>query len=241
MRALLRNLRALFGALGILLDGWTTISCGARSDLSQYEGCLWIGSATIIETAQVSWETCSPVNPPTSYSNAGALDIKYATEYQHDFRLVYANGYCFSPSRLHLKAAEVELQSKDGTPIVRDDGTPVKFSQPLSGVVETFYDTPPLVDARVTLIDAATMPTIANMAKLLQPGEQLFLIASVTTKATDDDGQRSTSDPYLFPIFVCNGCLCDETTCGLPGTPAPDCRIGQDHSFDCRLRKTGCD
>lgn len=132
-------MRRLTRALGLILYGWLMSTCGARSSLSDDDECFPSTCTFASVGAYVlPQDTCLPPNPSGNLADVGILDSKYATEYWTILRVVHTGCGCRQQRRLHLEAADVELLSSHGDVILRKDGTPARFSQPVMGDVDPY-------------------------------------------------------------------------------------------------------
>jgi hypothetical protein len=231
--------------LGLIVAAWMASTCGARSELGDGGGANYLTAFAVRAVLSVPQDTCvpPPVGPDEPEQDSGILDAKYATEYHAALSVVRVGPKQLPLGPIHFKSLEVEVLDASGKVLTRKDGTPARFNQTVTGEIELpMPDRVSLARVDAMLLDAATTAEIADRLQAPNADPAQVVFASLVLKADADDGHELVAQPFVFPIQVCYGCLCEKDTCsGATEPPAPVCRIGQDALFDCRLRPTKCD
>lgn len=207
----------------------------------------------IIIQDQVPQSGCAiPATLSDMYMDSGTLDMS----------LVNANadtGYLFFPvmqnnapaaasgidaNRIALSEFEVDLSLGDGAPasivnMFQKDASVAKlieFSVPTSGSVSSgggnTSGTVNVVPAKL----AQLMLGQSGQKTLTSPADFFYLMATVRAQGKTLT-QTVTSDPFHFPIRVCDGCLANDVgICPLAQAGANTgnpCNIAQDQTVDC--------
>jgi hypothetical protein len=131
-------------------------------------------------------------------------------------------------SRIFVYSLEVEVRDALTNTVLNT------FEAPTNGVIDPVQGSPPgfnAVDA--LLVDADTAASVADAGA--------ELLVSVVAKGRTLGGTEVESNVWQFPIFVCKGCVCTESSarCQMPTEDLKaDCLQGIDGH--CRFVDTGC-
>jgi hypothetical protein len=185
---------------------------------------------------------------PTIYRGEGTLDVSavlgsFETAY-YLFPLIENNmpgngGVGKDPNQIQLSGFDVDI-SVLGTPppgalqvMNTVDTSLLSFRVPWSGGVSSN-------GGQITAIaEAVPVPLALALAKDggLGATPNFTLNLKVQALGTTNNGQTMTSDPFNFPLDVCNGCLAASVgPCPLPAKPPNTgnaCNPAQDQGVDC--------
>lgn len=236
-------LRAVYVALGSL---WICGSCGARSDIGGgAPGCasLDLAAPIFVKNALRLPSTTCEATSASDFLPSGALDVAYAQEYRASLLV------CSQLSEVvEIQGVDAEALDSSGQALVGSDGMPAKVEQGLEVVLDAAGAQQPSCGVtEAVLLDAATVTNLAAT------GESGLIVVHLDVHGESASGEAVKSNPYDFPVEVCDGCLCfvppeAHDPAGPPGncdakggTPEESCRVGQDSPFDCRLVPNGCE
>lgn len=216
-------------------------------------GCGMPPGQFVIVQNQVPVEGCAiPADVGNAYRGSGDLDV----------RLVLAGapfGYAVFPvmqnnlppaeqgtdlNRIKVSSFEVDVS----LPEPADSPGPL---QPLFNGLETsqafllHYSIPfsASVSSGGGNTSAAVNAIPADLARairasgILETKEFAYVTTTIRARGETDSGRSVTSDPFVYPVRVCDGCLiasvsaCPVTV--VPTHPGNACNIAQDESVDC--------
>jgi hypothetical protein len=197
---------------------------------------------------QVPASGCLITTDATAYRGQGVMDVRLVSNGAD-------TGYAVFPlvkndlpppgagetavNRIELKGFDVEVVPIGPQPASTDallksleGGDLVHFRQPWSGVLDPGGG---LKAASVSVISAELARRLRDAGDLRQKGSYLQLAARI--RVSGDRSGTVDSDPFLFPIRVCDGCLIGRVeTCPFTAPPANTgnaCNVAQDDAVDC--------
>lgn len=214
------------------------LSCAAALALAA--GCTTdAGESMIILQNQVPEAGCViPTDEGSVFRGAGRIDVRAGEGYVFTplvRSLVLAAGS--SPRVIAVRGADVDVTFPDGffsaaeEDELRDDRL-TRFSQAFSGSL--------LPDGGVTSFGFVTVPRglLDRLGDALGDGEEVQLTTEVSIFG-DLDGGDVSSDPFIYPIIVCDGCMTiDNGDCAAIGDDfepslGGECNALQDVAVDC--------
>jgi hypothetical protein len=230
----------LRGALSVLTLGMPLLTMAAGCDLPPHQ--------FFIVQDQIPEAGCMIGVDTTVYRGQGVLDVGLVsdstTEGYSAFPLVKNDLPAPSadetaPNRIELKGFDVDIVAIGTLPANTDallkslDGTDMMhFRQPWSGVIDPGGG---LKSARVSVITAELARRIRDTGDLRAKGSFFQLGARI--RVAGDRSGSVESDPFLFPIRVCDGCLIGQVeSCPLSAAPTNAgnvCNVAQDDVVDC--------
>jgi hypothetical protein len=142
-------------------------------------------------------------------------------------------------NRIELKGFDVDIiaigplpANSDALLKSLDAGTLMHFREPWSGTIEPGGG---LRSARVSAISAELARRLRDTGDLRQKAAYLQL--GVRLRVAGERSGGVTSDPFVFPIRVCDGCLIGNVeSCpfaAAPTNPGNACNVAQDDVVDC--------
>jgi hypothetical protein len=197
---------------------------------------------------QVPEDGCVISTDGAIYRGEGVLDVRLIPDQATD-------GYVFFPlvkndlpapsagestlNRIELKGFDVDIMAIGPLPANTDallksldDGTLMHFRLPWSGVIDPGGG---LKSAHVSVIGAELARRIRDTGDLRQKASYLQLGARV--RIAGDRSGAVMSDPFVFPIRVCDGCLVGNVeSCPFAAAPTNAgnaCNVAQDDVVDC--------
>ena len=192
-------------------------------------GCAPNESSLFIRQCQaVPQDTCEVTADPTAFSRpSGVLDIAFAARYSCPLLVGNQLVTRGDPDRLRTETSRVQIYSADVTLLNTTGGSLGEFSTQTSGFVDPSTGAQPGYGlADVVLINA--MPAVGDV------------VAQVVLHGRTLGGLELTTGEWKFPIHICQGCLCDRSTCASTDMPPKNCHIGTDAPVDCRFGLAGC-
>jgi len=217
---------------------------------------LFLGSCTtppgqfIIIQDQVPQSGCvAPADLSAAYQDSGDLDLSLITNGAETGYLFFplmqndapaATGGGIDANRIALSEFQIDLSVADDAPplIVSlfKNGTVAnltKFSVPTSGSIASGGGN---TSGSVNAVPAELGRRMLSQNALVAPGDFFYLTATVRAQGKTLT-KTVTSDPFNFPIRVCNGCLANNLgICPLAqagGNSGDPCNIAQDQPVDC--------
>jgi hypothetical protein len=190
---------------------------------------------------------CTIPVEPTVYQGKGTLDVSivrgdFDTAYLF-FPLIENNlsgtGQANDPNQIQLTGFDVDISQIGETTTAAaqvlagvDPGL-LHFRVPWSGGVSSNGGH---VSASVASVPTALALQLAS-AGGLSAGPDLTLNLRVQALGTTNSGRSLTSDPFNFPVEVCNGCLVANVApcpfAAAPANPGNTCNPAQDDYVDC--------
>lgn len=206
------------------------------------------GQFVIIQN-QVPQSGCVvPADLSATYKDSGDLDLSlvtYGAETGYLFFPLMQNDAPsatggIDPNRIALSEFQVDLGvAADAPPLIVslfNNGTVAnltKFSVPTSGSVASGGGN---TAGAVNAVPAELARRMLSTNALVAPGDFFYLTATVRAQGNTLN-KTVTSDPFNFPIRVCNGCLANDLgICPLAqagGNSGDPCNIAQDQPVDC--------
>jgi hypothetical protein len=192
-------------------------------------GCTPNESSLFIRQCQaLPADTCEvEADPSAPFNPRGVLDVAFAAGYSCSLLVGNQLVTRGDPDRLRTETSRVQIYSAEVTLMNSAGGSLGQSTRTTSGFVDPSTGAEPGYGlADVLMIDSA--PAVGDV------------VVQVVLQGRTLGGTELTTAPWNFPIHVCNGCLCDRSTCGKAGDPAKNCHVGTDALVDCRLNLPGC-
>jgi hypothetical protein len=207
----------------------------------------------IIIQNQVPQSGCVvPADLSAVYRDSGDLDLSLVNNDAETgylfFPLMQNNAPAsmggIDPNRIALSEFDVDLSVADGAPdsiknlfaSASSDATVaklIKFSVPTSGSVASGGGN---TSGTVNAVPAELARRMLSQNALVAPGEFFYLTATVRVQGKTLTS-TVTSDPFHYPIRVCDGCLVNDLgICPLAQAGSNNgnaCNIAQDETIDC--------
>jgi hypothetical protein len=235
------------GAVGLLATVWIVLGSACANN----ESSIFIRGCMV-----PTHDTCTVTNDPTAPELlGGALDTQPA--YHH----IGVSGYTcdalvgneLNPvgnpstlqtetSRVSFYQADVTILDESGDIVTRADGSSAQYSVAVTGFADPgFGGLPGYGLAGILMIDSVTAQELAPPTGTAQA---VKVVSSVVLHGRTLGGLEEKTRPFIYPITVCRGCLCEQvpgTACsGGTDKPDPNCQIGQDFAVDCRYLNASC-
>jgi hypothetical protein len=192
-------------------------------------GCAPNESSLFIRQCQVvPQDTCEvTADPSAAFKPSGILDVAFAGRYTCPLLVGNQLVTRGDPDLLRTETSRVEITSADVTLLGQGGGSLGKHSNPASGFIDPSTGAQPGYGlVQVVLIDST--PAVGDV------------VAQVVLHGRTLGGTELTTGEWKFPIHICQGCLCDTSTCGATDAPPTNCHVGTDAPVDCRLKLAGC-
>ncbi len=189
--------------------------------------------------------SCTIPVAETVYKGTGTLDVSIV---RGDFRTAYlffpliennlpGSGSPNDPNQIHISAFDVDIgtigSATPGAQQVMNSADPalLHFQVPWSGGVSSNGG------HIAAAVEAVPVDLALHLASAggLGPGPGLRLNLRVQARGTTNSGRSLVSDPFDFPVEVCNGCLVG-TVAPCPYEPTNTgnaCNPAQDEVVDC--------
>jgi hypothetical protein len=220
----MQRIRLLWAALAALV-----IASGCTTDS---------GGSMIILRNQVPGEGCEiSANESDAFYSSGIIDTNASRGYVFTplvQSLVSLSSDESNPRLIAMRGADVEISFPSGflsegeEATLRDDRL-TRFSQAFSGSVRP---------GDFSSFSFVVVPTGLLTRLGLAAGDSVQLTVKVSVFG-DLDGSDVESDPFVYPIEVCNGCMTiDNGDCaalgeGFEGSEGGECNVLQDVPVDC--------